>query len=83
MNFITDPKRKEDWVNVSQYEGLDFYDWDNINVPVDYKPKKVSLIRENCLLPQDTLFGIDKHPLRSIVPNDVVIWGGLNAGLSI
>ena len=83
MNFLTDSKRKEDWINTSQYEGLDFYDWDKINVPIDYKPQKVSLVRENCLLPQDTLFGVDKHPLRTIVPNDVVVWGGMNAGSSL
>jgi hypothetical protein len=64
------------WKTNSQYEHLNLFSFDKIIVSNDYKPLKVSFTRENCLVPSDTLFSLDKHKSITLIPNNCVIWGG-------
>lgn len=79
FNYIK--SRSHDWINTSQYEDCGgFNDWDSIQVPEDYQYEKVSLTRENCLVPVDTLYTIDNHPPKTLTPNRTIVWGGLQGG---
>lgn len=76
--------RKNDWVNTCQYEDCGgFNQWEDISIPLNYEYEKVSLNRENCLVPIDTLYTIDDHKPSKLTPNTTIIWGGLNGGTLI